>query len=293
VWPASPRRPCGGEELTYRFVKKQAGSYWYHSHQVSHEQVIGGLLGPLVVRPRHRDAAGTDVVALLHTYDGTASVNGRSPQTVDARPGQRVRLRVVNTDNGPTRAWAGTPYRVLAVDGHEVDRPTRVTGRATVVTAGGRVDIEVVAPRDGSGARVQVGSSTWVDVGDRAPNRDAAPAAAAAPPAVLRLPGPRWASTPPQRSGTSPTTSAGRPSDVVRVHIENDSGDVHPMHLHGHHTVVLSRNGTPATGSPWWFDSLNVLDGRATTSPSSPTTPVSGWITATTSSTPTRGWSCT
>jgi FtsP/CotA-like multicopper oxidase with cupredoxin domain len=169
VWPASPRRPCGGEELTYRFVKKQAGSYWYHSHQVSHEQVIGGLLGPLVVRPRHRDAAGTDVVALLHTYDGTATVNGRSPQTVDARPGQRVRLRVVNTDNGPTRAWAGTPYRVLAVDGHEVDRPTRVTGRATVVTAGGRVDIEVVAPRDGSGARVQVGSSTWVDVGDRAP----------------------------------------------------------------------------------------------------------------------------
>jgi FtsP/CotA-like multicopper oxidase with cupredoxin domain len=34
------------------------------------------------------------------------------------------------------------------------------------------------------------------------------------------------------------------------VHIENDSGDVHPMHLHGHHAVVLSRNGTPATGSP-------------------------------------------
>jgi hypothetical protein len=41
--------------------------------------------------------------------------------------------------------------------------------QATVVTAGGRVDIEVVAPRDGSGARVQVGSSTWVDVGGRAP----------------------------------------------------------------------------------------------------------------------------
>ena len=66
-----------GEELTYRFVAKQAGSYWYHSHQVSHEQVIGGLLGPLVVRPRHRDAAGTDVMALLHTYDGTATVNAK------------------------------------------------------------------------------------------------------------------------------------------------------------------------------------------------------------------------
>jgi FtsP/CotA-like multicopper oxidase with cupredoxin domain len=49
--------------------------------------------------------------------------------------------------------------------------------------------------------------------------------------------------------------------DVVRMTITNDSGDVHPMHLHGHHAVVLSRNGTAATGSPWWVDSLNVADG--------------------------------
>ena len=40
-----------GQSHTYRFVAHQAGTYWYHSHQVSHEQVIGGLLGPLVVRP--------------------------------------------------------------------------------------------------------------------------------------------------------------------------------------------------------------------------------------------------
>ena len=35
-----------GEEHTYRFVAEDAGTYWYHSHQVSHAQVIGGLLGP-------------------------------------------------------------------------------------------------------------------------------------------------------------------------------------------------------------------------------------------------------
>jgi FtsP/CotA-like multicopper oxidase with cupredoxin domain len=34
------------------------------------------------------------------------------------------------------------------------------------------------------------------------------------------------------------------------------------MHLHGHHAVVLSRDGVKATGSPWWFDSLNVKDGE-------------------------------
>jgi FtsP/CotA-like multicopper oxidase with cupredoxin domain len=50
--------------------------------------------------------------------------------------------------------------------------------------------------------------------------------------------------------------------DVVRMTVRNDSGQVHPMHLHGHHVVVLSRNGTPATGSPWWVDSLNVEDGE-------------------------------
>jgi FtsP/CotA-like multicopper oxidase with cupredoxin domain len=26
---------------------------------------------------------------------------------------------------------------------------------------------------------------------------------------------------------------------------------------------VLARNGVRATGSPWWFDSLNVLDGES------------------------------
>jgi len=53
-----------------------------------------------------------------------------------------------------------------------------------------------------------------------------------------------------------------REGDVVVVHIANRSGEVHPMHLHGHHEVVLARNGVAAIGSPWWVDSLNVLPGE-------------------------------
>ena len=34
-----------GESFVYRFVADQVGTYWYHSHQVSHEQVRRGLLG--------------------------------------------------------------------------------------------------------------------------------------------------------------------------------------------------------------------------------------------------------
>jgi len=42
----------------------------------------------------------------------------------------------------------------------------------------------------------------------------------------------------------------------MRIH--NGSNEDHPMHLHGHHAVVLSRDGEKATGSPWWVDSLHV-----------------------------------
>ena len=43
--------PVGGE-FTYRFVAERAGSFWYHSHQVSDPQVRGGLFGGLVILPR-------------------------------------------------------------------------------------------------------------------------------------------------------------------------------------------------------------------------------------------------
>ena len=53
-----------------------------------------------------------------------------------------------------------------------------------------------------------------------------------------------------------------REGDVVHMTISNHSGEVHPMHLHGHHAVVLTRDGKPVTGSPWWFDSLDVQNGE-------------------------------
>jgi FtsP/CotA-like multicopper oxidase with cupredoxin domain len=277
-----------GHGFTYRFVAPQAGSYWYHSHQVSHEQVVGGLLGPLVVLPRRPDPAVRDVVALAHTYDGVPTLGGETSVPVPARPGQRVRLRVVNTDNGPTRTWASAPFRVVAVDGHDVHDPGQVRGEAVVVTAGGRVDLEVTAPADGSGARVQVGAATSAVIGG-------GPGAAAPPPPTRLLDLLSYGTPAPlgfdpgtaQRHftysiGRRPGFVRGRPGlwwtvnghlfphlpmyvvregDVVRMRIENSSGDVHPMHLHGHHAVVLARDGVAASGSPWWFDSLNVEDG--------------------------------
>src|SRR4029453_10501307 len=69
--------PIGGE-FTYRFVADRAGSFWYHSHQVSNPQVTGGLLGSLVVTPRPGIAQQVDVTAIAHTYGGVRTINGKA-----------------------------------------------------------------------------------------------------------------------------------------------------------------------------------------------------------------------
>ncbi len=70
--------PVGGRHV-YRFEATDAGTYWYHSHQVSHEQVERGLLGAIVIEPAEPPAipADVDVTALLHVYGGQHTLNGR------------------------------------------------------------------------------------------------------------------------------------------------------------------------------------------------------------------------
>jgi len=278
--------PIGGE-FTYRFVANQAGTYWYHSHQVSNHQVAGGLFGSLVVTPRSGIAQQVDVSAVAHTYGGVRTINGKAEDLrVPAEPGQRVRVRVTNTDNGPMQVWTTGSCRLLATDGTEVHQPTEVFGRSVTLTAGGRADLEVKVPSGGTAVRIQVSKATAVIVG---------------PPGVTVLAPPQptdeldlltYGSPAPlgfdpshptlqfdYRIGRRPGFVRGWPGlwwsingrlfpnvpmyvvregDIVVVHIANHSGEVHPMHLHGHHEVVLARNGVAATGSPWWVDSLNV-----------------------------------
>jgi FtsP/CotA-like multicopper oxidase with cupredoxin domain len=282
-----------GGDFVYRFVVDDAGTYWYHSHQEATVQVAGGLLGALVVTPRTPVAQPVDTLAVSHTYAGVRTLNGRPEDVrVVARPGQGVRVRVVNTDSGPIETWASAPYAVLAVDGHDEHGPTPVTGQAYLLTAGGRVDLGFTMPADGSAVRVQVSKGLAVVLGS-------ADAADVAPPAqptrtldLLTYGSPAPLGLDPARAtrhfryaiGRRPGFVDGRPGlwwsvnghlyphipmmmvsegDVVTMHLENHSGEVHPMHLHGHHAVVLARDGVVATGSPWWFDSLNVADGES------------------------------
>ena len=279
-----------GATRVYRLVASDTGTYWYHSHQVSHEQVRLGLFGPLVVTPRDGPPVGVDQLALVHTYAGRRTLAGRPGETrVTAAPGRTVRVRVVNTDQGTVRAWVtGAPYRIVAVDGRERPVGPPIDDAATILPAGGRVDVELVVPDTGA-VRVDVGAGTSLVVGPE----DAVAPAGTEPGAAVDL----LSYGAPAPVGFDPATATrrfeyrigrrfgfldGRPGlwwtingrlfpdvpmylvstgDIVRMTIANNSGETHPMHLHGHHAVVLSRNGVPATGSPWWTDSLDVADG--------------------------------
>lgn len=279
--------PVGGR-FVYRFVVERAGSYWYHAHQMSHPQVVGGLFGSLVVTPQRRLPEQVDVTALAHTYGAVRTVNGRPGDlVVSAATGQRVRVRITNTDNAAMPVWVGGPYRVLAVDGTELHAPGVVADRALSVAAGGRVDLGVTVPADGRAVRVQLSKATAVVVGPPGATAPEAPQ----PSDRLDLltygsPSPTGidAGRPDRRFdyviGRRPGFVRGRPGiwwsingrlyphvpmfvvaegDVVRMRIENSTSEVHPMHLHGHRMLVLSRDGRLSSGSPWWVDSLDVL----------------------------------
>jgi FtsP/CotA-like multicopper oxidase with cupredoxin domain len=309
-----------GQEHTYRFVAHQVGTFWYHSHQVSHVQVQRGLFGPLVITsagpgvdsatsgghgghaPGGSGATGqVDVLALTHLYGGVRTVNGQEGEiTVTAAPGSPVRVRVVNTDNGQIPVWvAGAPFRLLAVDGTDLTGPTPVTGTYVLVTAGARADLEVAMPADGTPVRVRIAGADVVlgspaDVSPPSTLSSTAPSSVQPATALdlLTYGTPSRLGFDPNRPGRTlryeigrgPGFLDGRPGvwwtvnghlfpdvpmfvvsqgEVVRVHIVNHSGDAHPMHLHGHHAVVLARDGVRATGSPWWVDSLNVADGQS------------------------------
>jgi FtsP/CotA-like multicopper oxidase with cupredoxin domain len=289
-----------GEEFVYRFVADATGTYWYHSHQVSHEQVRGGLLGALVVHPEPRDvrrarSGGTDVTALVHSYAGVRTVNGVAggwrPEVV-APVGSTVRVRVVNTDNTQLSVWVpDAPFRLLATDGHEINLPEQVTDASVMLGAGARADLEVVVPE--GGVRVQAGSvSVLLGEGEPAEadqpddrldllsygqasdegailqqaaeddsfDRDFGYDIGRRPGFIDGKPGLWWSIN--GRLFPDVPMFMVREGDLVRMTIGNHSGDVHPMHLHGHRVTVLSRDGEPVSGSSWQVDSLNVDKGE-------------------------------
>ncbi|MDG4809579.1 multicopper oxidase family protein [Micromonospora sp. WMMD1120] len=267
-----------GEEFVYRFRAEQAGTYWYHTHSVSDVGVRRGLYGVLVVRPQ--PPTGLDLTVPVHTLAGLALPPARSEQV---RAGAPVRLRLINTDSTTHRyALAGTAFRVAAIDGVDLRGPTPLADTAVLIPAGGRYDLVFDAPPtpvallvDGrvvfSTGPVSTATGDW-------PLLD--PLRYGVPVPVpwsrydrrftlvldrgldLRALVPRYAHTVNGAADRDIPPQVVRLGDVVRFTIVNRSQVVHPWHLHGHHVLVLSRDGEPAAGSPLWLDSFDVRPGE-------------------------------
>jgi len=286
-----------GEEFTYRFIATDAGTYWFHTHQASAEGVRRGLFGAFIVLPPEGIAETVDVTLPLHTLARTVLLgdSSRARSRVVA-PGETVRLRLINTDQEPTRfRLAGASFRVVAADGHDLTGADEITGAALRVPAGGRLDLSLTMP--GTAVLLATDSSSRTSLtllpdkgaGSGGIMVDAAAAdldllAYGAPAKSLprgdgvvrsemvldRLP--RFRGGVPRDSSTVNgavfphiPTLAVRAGNRVELTVVNRGYDTHPMHVHGHHVRVLSRDGRAATGSALELDTFDVRPGEVWT----------------------------
>lgn len=151
-----------GATFKYRFKAPDAGTFWYHSHYISYEQVERGLYGPLIVEDPTPPDVDHDIVALIDDWLVTKtgaldeefgnrhdlSHAGRignfarailSQNTV--RTGDRIRLRLINAATArvfPLTLF-GLDGRIVALDGIALARPMAL-GSITLAPAQ-RVDV--------------------------------------------------------------------------------------------------------------------------------------------------------
>lgn len=141
--------PPGGS-FAYDFVAPDAGTYWYHSHHQSWEQVARGLYGPLIVTETTPPDVDRDITVILDDWrlDQSGEMAGGFgnmhdfahggrmgnfakailPQTT-VNTGERLRLRVINT--ATARIFPveldGIDARAVALDGRPLPEPRKVS----------------------------------------------------------------------------------------------------------------------------------------------------------------------
>lgn len=142
-----------GGQFSYDFVAKDAGTYWYHPHRNSLEQVARGLSGPLIVEEHEAPDVDEDLTLLIQDWrlDQEAqivadfanmhdmahagrignhlTVNGLPEFRTPAKTGQRLRLRIINaaSDRILRLGAKGLTGYVVALDGMPLQKPEALT----------------------------------------------------------------------------------------------------------------------------------------------------------------------
>lgn len=161
-----------GEYFDYDFICPDAGSYWYHPHTTSSEQLGRGLVGPLIVEEREPTGFRHERTLSLKTWhvdeqgaftpfsvpreaarEGTrgrlTTINGEPNPTLELPAGQVVRLRLINLDNTVTYRLnlPGGEARIYALDGNPVQ--PRPLGKEYWLGPGMRIDLALKVPAAG------------------------------------------------------------------------------------------------------------------------------------------------
>ena len=155
-----------GGRFRYTFELRNTGTYWYHPHFQSAEQVDRGLHGVIIVEDETPPRVDRDLLWVLDDWrlDGkrqiiddfgnlhdashqgrlgnTATVNGLAAGDLSVRPGERIRLRLVNVANAWIFAldFVGHSPTIIAYDGHAVT-PHRPSENLVILGPAQRVDV--------------------------------------------------------------------------------------------------------------------------------------------------------
>lgn len=155
-----------GASFTYEFVARDAGTYWYHSHQDTSHQLAAGLFGALIVEPKGgAPAIDRDYSLLIHYQPGyrpgygTLLVNGSRDLHLAANPGETVRLRLIDAIEATGMGadgqveepvLLGAPYAIAALDGHDLNQPQQLGPERIFLGMGQRADLVFKMPASGS-----------------------------------------------------------------------------------------------------------------------------------------------
>ncbi len=167
-----------GDRFDYRFTPPDAGTFWYHPHCNTLEQMGRGMAGMLIVEGKDDPAFDADLPVLLRdwrlggngqfieafkprdaaktgTYGTFRTANWKKEPELEAPAGGIVRLRLLAAD--VTRIYnfklEGAEADVIAIDGNPV--PERFRLDTQMVGPGQRLDLAIRMP-DGEGARVNL-----------------------------------------------------------------------------------------------------------------------------------------
>ncbi|KIQ93212.1 Copper resistance protein A precursor [Anoxybacillus thermarum] len=169
-----------GETFTYEFTATVPGTYFYHSHQKSAEQVDKGLYGTLIVEPKNEEKVDRDYTLVLdewmsnpdegnmdmsgmdqhmssmghdmNMYD-IFTINGKSGSAVKplkVKKGEKVRLRLVNAGYMAHKLHLhGHEFKIVATDGQPLKDPQPIKDELLNIAPGERYDIEFIANNPG------------------------------------------------------------------------------------------------------------------------------------------------